>query len=193
MWNNQGLQIAICCCVETITLDYCVDSWLAPLWAFIAHGWVDVCVVTRWMVEGMVESLYTTSSVAIWCHSLPSTIYVTSMFSTLTSSFPTLHVFRFHLCEFWHMLMCNLIQMFFKIFSDYFWHLLKSTSFEKAFALFLNLKPNQLFVIVKNLKKKPFIDWTLNFLQNIYTNFNLFLNAFKMNQEIVKLSLKLHK
>jgi hypothetical protein len=68
---------------------------------------------------------------------------------------------------------------------------LKSTSFEKAFALFLGLKSSQLILTIKNLKKKSFTNWMPNFFQKNNINFNLFLTNFKINQKIVKLSFKL--
>jgi hypothetical protein len=60
-------------------------------------------------------------------------------------------MFILYLCRFWRMFMCNLIQLFKKTSSDYYWYFLKSTSFREDLTLILNLKSNWLLVI-KNLQ-----------------------------------------
>jgi len=60
---------------------------LLALWVFIAFCWDEICDVTWWMFEDIIDSLCTTYLAKIWCWTSTSMCYVASMISVFTNSF----------------------------------------------------------------------------------------------------------
>jgi len=141
------------------------------------------------MVESVTRASCTTGSATFWCCSLTSPLYVASMFGAFIGSSLigcTCRSSCFCACSWtsWCLTYSNYFLRLLVTTLDIFWNqqvLGKPLHYFWTIDFFFSEWP---FPTIRNFYKTSFINWAPIYLQNVYTNFILFLRFRNQDQRL---------